>query len=449
MSFGDARRRIVPLVCLLGLSGGCASIPGFSGLWNLLPFTNGRSSGFTQEDLRADVSSYAARFAAGVVSAAEEVTSGTTDPEIRRRALLWKVRITPLIESAELLGDPEQSYVALYALALGQRDYLESGAGRDIFGASQDVAVKAAQAIVDDGVAIGRRFLTPEQMARLTQETEAVVALHPIRGIFVPENVQAVVSATAPGGQFDWIVNYPLAPFRAVEGVESGARAIREFNVTAQRFSQIVATMPQRLRWQAELLAFEMEQRPTVETTRRALESMAASAVEFRRIADRLPAELRAELVALVEQIDRTQPGLRTTLTEARSTLVEARSTAEQLGPVTSALERTATEAQRAGVAWAGLVAELRAPSPADPGAAPARPFDITEYERTAASLATAAVELRGLVADARAMGMEASILDLAAWRALQLLVAFFVLLFVYRRIEGAFARRRGPRTGG
>jgi hypothetical protein len=31
---------------------------------------------------------------------------------------------------------------------------------------------------------------------------------------------------------------------------------------------------------------------------------------------------------------------------------------------------------------------------------------------------------------------------DLAAWRALQLILVFFVLLFAYRRVEGWLARR-------
>lgn len=445
MSLRDARYWIVLLVCLLGLASGCSSSTGR----NPFRFTGSGRTNFTQEDLRDEVTFVAGRFVTSVISTSDEIMSSSRDPEIRRRALLWKSRIVPLIENAEVLSDPKRGYLALYALALSQRDYLEVGAGRELFGDAQPVAVEAAHAIVDDIVAVGRRFLTPEQQARLESETEAVVAGNPIRGVFAVETLPAMVNGLTPGGQFDWIVAYPLAPFRAAEGVESGARAIREFNVTAQRFSQVVATMPKQLRWQAELLAFELEARPTVETTRQALDSIAASAAEFARIADRLPADLRAELAVLVEQIDRTQPGLRETLAEARSTLLAAQGTAEQLGPVASALERTASEAQRAGEAWGALVAELRTASPRDPDAPPTRPFDITEYERTAASLAAVAVELRGLVADAKELGGAAPLLDLAAWRAFQLLVAFFLLLFVYRRIEGAIARRRRPRTDG
>jgi hypothetical protein len=89
---------------------------------------------------------------------------------------------------------------------------------------------------------------------------------HPIRGIFVPETVQAVVSAVAPGGPFDWVIHYPLVPFRALEGVDAGAQAIRDFTVT--RNAQPDPATCRSTRWNAELLAFELEQRPTVSSAR-------------------------------------------------------------------------------------------------------------------------------------------------------------------------------------
>ena len=104
------------------------------------------------------------------------------------------------------------------------------------------------------------------------------------------------------------------------------------------------------------------------------------------------------------------------------------------------------------------------------PGEPPARPFDITEYERAAEQVTLAAAEARALLADVRALGGDGerdagfgrlgeavgrvegggrALVNLAAWRALELMLAAFALAFTYRRIEARLARGREGRGAG
>ena len=228
----------------------------------------------------------------------------------------------------------------------------------------------------------------------------------------------------------------PLSPFRALQGVDQGAQAIREFNETAQEISRIVSSMPLLIRWNLELLAFELGQQGDIASGLENFDSLARSAESLSQTAQALPESLR-ELLA------------------------EADRTGQSLGPLSQSLERTAAAVAAAGNAWGGLVAELSKP-PADPSK-PSRPFDIREWEQTAVQVSSAAAELRTLLDSleefagsdvlgsplaelaARAESVEASsrsLVNLAALRGLQLILAFFVLLFVYRRIEGWLARR-------
>jgi len=106
---------------------------------------------------------------------------------------------------------------------------------------------------------------------------------------------------------------------------------------------------------------------------------------------------------------------------------------------------------QQAGIAWAGLVEQLREPEASGSGEA-SRPFDVLDYERTATQVTSAVEELRRLLADIHALDpvlgrVEAggrALVNLAAWRLLELLLVFFALLFLYRRLETRFAARRG-----
>lgn len=458
------------IACLLVLAGGCRSLPGAASVRSLLWPWGSAGEEFTEADLREDVSAYAARFSATVSATADEIRAASTDAERKRRALLWKIRIVPIAGEAAFISDPERAYVALFALAIAQRAYLVSGAGGRVFGDAQDLAATVSEELVTEARKIGTRFLTPAQQAQLDEQVTALATQHPIRGIFVPETVQAAVDATAPGGSFDWMISLPLAPFRALEGVDAGAQAIREFNATAQSFTRIVADLPQHLRWNAELFSYELEQQPAVESVRASLDSTARSADVFAQAVAGLPVALREQAASLFDQIEAGQRELQRTLAEARGLAGDAGVAGERLTPLAQSLERAAAQVQQAGDAWTALVEQARAPGPPPPpGAPPARPFDITEYARAAEQVTLAATETRALLADVRTLGggeeiapgfgrleqalgrVEGggrSLVNLAAWRILELMLAAFVLVFAYRRIEARLARAaHGGRT--
>ncbi len=460
----STHRLAASLACLLVLAIGCTSVPGVASLRRALGLGGSARGQFTSEDLRDELAAFAARFNATVVSAADQIASESSDPELQRRALLWKLRMVPLVAQAGFVLDAEQTYVALFALATAQQQYLSSGAGKDLFGEEQPVAVAAADELVEAARAIGARFLNAEQQGRLESEVSSLAESHPIRGIFVPETVQAVVGATAPGGPFDWVINYPLAPFRALEGVDAGAQAIREFTATAQRFNVILTSMPQLMRWNAELLAFELERRPTVSSARGSLETLAESSADFTRAVSSLPENLRTQASLLIQELEAGQGELQRTLAEARGLVSDTGGASEQLEPLAAALERTAAKVEQAGAVWGALLAEARKPSP-EQGGEPARPFDILDYERTATQISAAATELRGLLVDARSLDSEEappdglvarlsstlervegggrSLVNLAAWRVLELMLVGFALLFGFRRIEAYLVARR------
>jgi hypothetical protein len=371
-----------------------------------------------------------------VIATADTISAGTKDPVIQRRALRWKLGVTPVVNQAAFLSEPEAAYVAMLAVATAMKEFLTTGSGVEAFGDQQTLAVDASQELVAAAVELGDRFLDEKELARVTREVEVLVRTQPIRGDFVAEKVQGIVTASEASPIFDWVTAIPMSPFRALQGVDQGAQAIREVNYTAMELTRIMATMPRLIRWNLELLALDVGQQGGIGDGLESFESLARSAESLSRTAEALPENLRA-------------------------LLAEAEATGQSLGPLSQSLERTAAAVAAAGNAWGGLVEQLSKP-PADPSQ-PSRPFDIREWEQTAAQVTSAASELRTLLDSlqtfatsgalaqpldeltARVERVEASsrsLVDRAALRGLQLILAFFVLLFVYRRIEGWIARR-------
>jgi hypothetical protein len=420
---------VAVLGCNTPLSGVLQRVPGI------------RSGQITEEELHNELLSAANRFVVAVATAADSIAQQSTDRNVRRRSLLWKVRMIPLAQQGALHPRATQGLLQLFAISTAQREYLVSGSGSTLFGDHQEIARTTAIELEGAMEELSRRVLSAAQADRLNTEVERLASENPIRGEFMLESTQGAFSRAASRGAFDFVLAVPLVPFRALEGVESGAQAIHEINTTARQFSDLVAVLPEQTRWQMELFLYDLEDRHTVIAALESTQSIAESAERLSLAAETLPETTRREFVALLEESQAGQAELRETLAALRETLASADSALGNARPLAESLERIAANVDAAGRSWQGVVESVRAgdDTPRDPNA---KPFDILDYERTATRIATTASELRALVADVQGGGSGGSLLDALLWRALALVAASFALLLVYRVLASLLPRR-------
>jgi hypothetical protein len=402
---------------------------------------------YTEEDLRHDLSEFAGRYALIVTGAAERIASATTDRQVKKRALLWRVRIIPLVFVTTTVDDPQEAFVSTLTLVVAQDHYLQMGEGKEAFGDQQELALEASRLIKRELAQIGRRFLTSEQMARLETEVVELTSRKSIEGPnFAAQGFQrSLETVEAETGTFNWVVELPMSPFRALEGVGSGAEAIHEFNKTATRLTDIVTLLPEQIRAQTELLLYDVEDRETLIRGLGAFEAISESAMRTSDAIDRLPDNMRQTLV-----------DSRETLAQVNEAIINAR---ELLGP----LSLTAERLQMASATWAELLDR-----DVDDDAPPGRPFDIREWESTATEIGVAADRLHELAAaiptltgspqlaaaiDAvnasvdRAEASAMRVVEAAAWKLLQLLLVLFVLLCALLLLAHRLAIRRRARS--
>ena len=400
---------------------------------------------YSEQDLRSDLDAYAGTFLRSVGAAADRIGEQAAERVVRKRALVWKARISPLIQEAAYRPDPQEAFVDTLTLAVSQHHYLTEGDGRELFREQQPIAVETATELRNALRAIGERFLDADQLQRVQAQVQELTQRHQIRGsdFSAPSFVQSVSQAQSLAG-FRWIVDIPMSPVRALEGVGSGAAAIHDFNKTAERFSAVVAQLPTQLRWELEILTYDLEDRDTVVQGLAAFESMAASVQTF------------SDTVAALPE------GLRVAVGDSRAVLDSVDGALRQAQEVAGPLAAAAEQLRLASASWEHVLAR-------DDGAAqpPGRPFDIREWEATAQEIQRAAASLQGLAVELRALSesgdvasalagvgstMSSSVdqarasatdlVDAAAWRALQLVVVFFVLLAGYRLWSARLGRR-------
>jgi hypothetical protein len=437
-------RKFLLLVALL-------STVSCSGLNNLgrrvNPFGRGGDSAVTLEELRLGLLDFSSTFGILVTDAADRISGATTEPRIRRLSLLWRIRMPPMAQQAATDINPRTGFVEMLTVAVSQRQYFEDGAGSTLFGDHQAIALEAAKEIESSALRGGALFLSPAQLAALHVEVEQLAKENPIRGEFLRENIRIGLQRAERRGAFDDIISIPMAPFRVFAGVESGAQAIRDFNATAAQFTTIVDQLPQRLRWQMELLSYDLQERGGVlEQSLRSLESVAESANRLSLVAQQAPEDARQMLLSVSEELEQRSATLKAVLDAYRQAIADTGSTAANIAPLIDGLTKTSEQLNQAVVASTALVAEFNAPSPPlPPGSPPPTPFNIADYERTAIAIRATAEELRELIASARLSeeSIAGSIADRLLRNGLILIAAFFVGLLAYRLISARIPRAR------
>lgn len=394
-----------------------------------VPFTGGSNqSGFSQEELSDELNAYASRFNAVVSTASEDISLASDDPTIRRRTLLWGMRMNPAVTEAVFQPNPQAGYVRMLTIAVMQHRYLTTGDGRNLFGVSQPIALTASEMLEADAVAIGQRFLTPAKLAAVRREVDQLAERFPITGTqFSLVRARQAVTAGSSSNALTDVITLPLAPFRALQGVDAGAAAVRDFNQTARRFSTIVAALPEDLRDQMQLLLHDVEELRSMRQGLATFELAAASADRASLAIERLPDELRATLDQQVRAL----------LEESQGTIGEAARAVAQAREVAGPLQVTATELREASAVWR----EILGPHDPTPRSLGESGFDVRDWQSAASAIGAAAVELRGLAAELDGFSGSAG-LDRLFWRAVALLAVFFALLLGYRVLAAQLVHR-------
>src|SRR5688572_8687547 len=165
-------------VALFGLAvglAGCAEVARMP-----MAVMRGGTTGPTESDLHASLGVWGATFASLVGATADQIRIESSDRGVRRNAVLWQLRMIPLARLAAFQPDPQAAYVASFALARAQHEYLRTGEGSALFGEQQAIAVDAASRLEQEAIALGYLFLNKRQLARLREQVDALIAERPI-----------------------------------------------------------------------------------------------------------------------------------------------------------------------------------------------------------------------------------------------------------------------------
>ncbi len=272
-------------------------------------------------ELRLRVYGYMEAFAGDVEKAADLVLAATSDPEIEGRALRWKINILSSVQVAAFALDPLIGLFDVWVLTVQMREFFETGAGRDVFGEHQSIALETSRDLERKIHELVTSISVSGDISAPQRDVEAYAAAHPVTDMhFVRETVTTEFADV-------------LAQERT-GGLAVLADLSTQVGDLSERMKFYAASLPSQFRWQAELLLLELMEEGAVEDLLGDIAGIDASALRLADFADSLPdlvdvqmaaaiAALSDEVAASLHEVDRQRLETLEALTAERIAVME------------------------------------------------------------------------------------------------------------------------------
>jgi hypothetical protein len=245
------------------------------------------------EALKGHLQEYSVTFAADVDLAADAIARQTTDPAVRRNALVWRLRAIPEMRKACFRPGPLVGLLDAWILARQMDQLFTTGAGKDAFGALQPEAVKVSHRAVEAMRDIATSItVSPDARTELERNlVDPWTAGHPLEDLtFARESPIARFAELAPGrGDV----------FQSVGTMED---LVSDLTQQARLY---LADLPRHIREEMDLLLADLLPPDSVASMQGDLHTSAMAVDRIATTTDGVPALVRSERQAVLDDLNR------------------------------------------------------------------------------------------------------------------------------------------------
>lgn len=232
------------------------------------------------ESLAFILDEFALEFSAVTEGAADQIIALTEDEAIRNAAMRWKMQAIPVCHLTCFRNNPLAGLIDTWLLCAQLRSYFSKGAGRELFGEHQAIAVETAESLLSNITTSARIVMPPAGFSNIEKLVEEALADHPIR--------QSISSRVTPLDDFAQFSRRSRGALAAIEDVEY---QLQHFARRTQIFAE---HLPKQVRWQAELLTTEIVRKTRavalvteLDDLEQAVKRLSAEASEIRELVSR------------------------------------------------------------------------------------------------------------------------------------------------------------------
>lgn len=393
----------------------------------------------SKEELRDLLNMYRDYYVLRIKRTADWLDEEIGSRRIERTNLQMRMRVIGAVDTMLEPDDSVTAFLEIWGFVIRMRNYLEEGEGKNLYGDQQSVVINFAKEAEAEIERIGKLFLDEQKFEQVRQNLVSFASQNPIKGIYTNLIVLATKVKKEETAPFLSVIGAPMAPFRAMEGVDRTADAIYQIRNSVDHFTDVVKELPETTRWETVMLLDELDESPMTESFLTSLEIFSDSTARLADTAETLP--------LMFEQMDQSQAALQETLKLSQETSIEIRETVDKFTEAADSFDRTGKTLQEMAVAWdraaassTDLVQLFKTKKQRGPGDPP--PFTMHDFDAMVVKIGQTADKVNAAAAQFQnTLGPEANrqitrslnaSIDHLAKRILQLLLAAFVLMLAY-----------------
>lgn len=227
---------------------------------------------FSAAELRERLAQFYTLFVNAMEGATARAAAGEQNVEHRERLTLIKIRAARACRNAVFQNDPLAGYIDTLALCVQFRALTTTPDAAALLGTDLPEFIAVTARLDTEITALGEHFLAPGVIESLHLKLEEFAKKNPLGASHSVVPPSANFDANLP--ELGWLLDLPLAPFRALQGVDHTAQAVSGLGTVADGFSRTLAYLPLELAWESQLLV--LQTRRETEAAGRALIDHAA-----------------------------------------------------------------------------------------------------------------------------------------------------------------------------
>lgn len=398
-------------------------------------------------ELREELDRFEYMFVTAMKQTAAQIDSEVQTRRVQRTNLQMRTRIIEALHAMTAADDPIAAFLDTWSLIIRLRNYLETGDGRRLYGEQQPTVVAFIKMAEMELNRIGQLFLNPDQFEYTQQGLENFALQHPVIGTYSNLVVYATQEEVEEAGVLMQTLRIPMAPIRALEGVDKTGDAIMRVHDSVERFTDVAQQLPESTRWQMSILMDDFEESQMTQTFLTSLNEFSQSSARLVEVLETMPAQLRSELLTVLEESGESQQQLQTTMRTTAEAAVQLEKTLGEFQKASLAVNETTVGATEAAKAWKDasdsiqeLVMLFKTKTPRSPDAPPA--FGMRDFDNMLLNAGQTADKISGTLSQLQQTVDQSSetvirkelrsLVDVITWRLVWLILLFFALLFVY-----------------
>ena len=357
--------RNVIILCLAVVAAGCAGGP--TKQEQTAAAYKAAGLKVDQDQLRLRVVEIAQAYLKATQKLAAHVMENTEDRVLQRRALILRLETIGTLRRIYRVQDPRAGFLDIWTLCYQSYYSVQAERVGKMLGDLHEFAIRVYAELaesVDDTAADILPEESYEPTRQLVREFAHANTVDPfkLRKVNRPS-----LEAKKGGASFTDILLLPTKPFAIGEGVSESAAAIDRIGKAADRAVDVAELAPTELRYQVELLLFDLRHESVVRDALGNVERLNESVERVSKTVADLPGRIEEQIDRAYREIQSQSAELRATvtkvedaITEAKATVIEVQTALKEADTVVGSVERASSEFAKAGTAWEPTVREVK-----------------------------------------------------------------------------------------